>query len=327
MAFELPDYGLGSTNLSIRKFLLPDDDLEAVLRPPPILDKPSAWYGHIPFANWIVSKAEPKLLVELGTHAGVSYSTFCNAVLHSGLSTRCFAVDTWHGDHMAGYYGDEVYWNLSHFNETQFAAFSVLVRSKFDDALSRFEDGSIDLLHIDGLHTYEAVRHDFETWQPKLSDRAVVLFHDTNEYSPGFGVWSLWKELVGKYPSFEFRHSHGLGVLCYGKDAPPAVRSLADLEESDAARFRSWFQAIGEKWSSTSLLMGRNHAAEEANERARALQFKLDTLHTQIDRLQSDIREKDAIVHALRDSTSWRITAPMRAVIGGLRRSARARPS
>ena len=49
------------------------------------------------------------------------------------------------------------------------------VRCTFAEALQHFPDGSVDLLHIDGRHFYEDVKEDYESWLPKLSDRAVVL--------------------------------------------------------------------------------------------------------------------------------------------------------
>ena len=48
----------------------------------------SSWWSHVPFAHWLVHEARPRILVELGTHNGVSYSAFCQAVLLSGLTTR-----------------------------------------------------------------------------------------------------------------------------------------------------------------------------------------------------------------------------------------------
>lgn len=88
-----------------------------------------------------------------------------------GLDARCYAVDTWIGDAHAGYYNDNVKRNLSLYIDNVYGNRISMLRMTFEEALSQFEDGSIDLLHIDGLHSYEAVCHDFEAWAPKLSPR------------------------------------------------------------------------------------------------------------------------------------------------------------
>ena len=224
-------------------------DFHPPLWTPKLLDKPSAWWGHVPFAFWITEASRPRTLVELGTHYGVSYAAFCEAVAQSGLATRCYAVDSWKGDDQATYYGNEVYEGLRAFHDQNYASFSELIRVDFDAICNQFADASIDLLHIDGFHTYEAVRHDFETWRPKLTLRGVVLFHDTNVRRDQFGVWRLFDEVSKSRPSFEFLHSFGLGVLAVGPEAPEAVKLLCELtEDSEIASVREAFSSSGSIW-------------------------------------------------------------------------------
>jgi glycosyltransferase involved in cell wall biosynthesis len=213
------------------------------------IGEPSAWWRHVPFAHWVVRATRPETLVELGTHAGVSYSAFCHAVIQSRLPTRCWAIDTWAGDEHAGTYSEAVYSDIRDFNEKHYSSFSTLLRCRFDEALHSFVDKSIDLLHIDGLHTYEAVRHDFESWLPKLSDRGVILFHDTNVLERDFGVWRLFHELRERYPVFEFIHGHGLGVVGVGGQLPSDIRALLSIREPrDVSRVRQRFAWLGERW-------------------------------------------------------------------------------
>ena len=194
----------------------------------------SAWHGHVAFGHWITREIQPRQVVELGTHNGVSFASFCNAIGRCGIPAKCFAIDTWTGDSQTGIYGEHVYTDLFMFQQKHFGNFSALVRCSFDDACPRFGNGSIDLLHIDGLHTYEAVKHDFETWLPKLSTNAVVLFHDIDIRDADFGVWKLWDELSNRYPSFAFRHSAGLGVLAVGPVQTEAVRQLCQPRSAAA---------------------------------------------------------------------------------------------
>jgi len=229
------------------------------------LDPESAWNQHIPFAFWLMQAHLPSVFVELGTSRGTSYFSFCQAVAALGLPTRCFAVDTWQGDAHTGFYDESVFAHVHACNGPKYAGFSRLVRSSFDEALPHFADGSIDLLHIDGLHTYEACRHDFECWLPKLSRRAIVLFHDTNVRERGFGVFRLWAELAERYPHFEFVHEHGLGVLGVGEAFDAPVRELFAAADDAALTYevRSTF------WRLASAIRTELNLTASGEERAR----------------------------------------------------------
>ncbi|EQD40430.1 hypothetical protein B1A_16444, partial [mine drainage metagenome] len=97
--------------------------LEAASFVPDRMVFPNAWCGHLPFAFWLIDTLKPDNFVELGTHTGNSYLTFCQAVKQVGSDTRCFAVDTWEGDEHAGYYGEEVYTTLSDYHQPRYAQF------------------------------------------------------------------------------------------------------------------------------------------------------------------------------------------------------------
>jgi len=189
----------------------------------------SGWLGHAPFAFWITGALAPSRIVELGAHNGYSYFAFCQAVKKLGLPTKCVAIDTWEGDEHAGFYSDAVYQDVWRYNSERYSDFSRLMRMRFDQALESFEDGTVDLLHVDGRHRYEDVKEDFESWKPKLSDRAVVLFHDTNVRERDFGVYKYWEQIREEGRSFEFLHGHGLGVLGIGENIPDEVTALFDL--------------------------------------------------------------------------------------------------
>lgn len=105
---------------------------------------------------------------------------------------------------------------------------SVETRARVVEALA---GRPVDLLHIDGLHTYEACRSDFEMYAPLARDGGFIVIHDI-WHARDVGVQQFWAEIHRRTPtpfarSWAFHHWRpvqrngdgpmGIGVLLQGK--------------------------------------------------------------------------------------------------------------
>ncbi len=255
---------------------------------PSLIPSESAWIGHIPFAAWIMQEVQPKVFVELGSHFGHSYFSFCQAAKDYNLPTQCYAIDTWDGDEQAGFYDQSIFDFFKTYNNQHYSDFSQMLRMRFNEAVSHFSDGSIELLHIDGLHTYEAVRQDFETWLPKLAPDAVVLFHDTQVKERDFGVWKFWDALKNKYPShIEFPHAYGLGVMQLNHTNKTKQLSCLNTTPEHKKQLTEYFCTLGER--------------------------QLDRY-----RLNNEMNVLKKEIDQITNSSFWRLTMPLRSILNTL---------
>ena len=189
------------------------------------------WSMHLPFAYDLMREFRPKVFVELGVWKGESYFSFCQSAADHCIPTQCYGIDTWRGDVHMGDFDPEIGIEVAEYN-WRYSSFSKLLTTTFAEAVDQFADGTIDLLHIDGAHTYDDVKRDFEAWLPKVSVQGIVLFHDVVVHDRGFGVWRLWQEVAKPGQSFLFGFGYGLGVW---KKVP--------VVNSDSAWLRSLFEA------------------------------------------------------------------------------------
>lgn len=274
---------LNNTNLKASSFDI--DQYSLFLQRPLRLKSPIAWVKHIPFAYFAMEILKPKIFVELGVHTGNSYSAFCQAVSILKTKTACYGVDTWKGDEHAQFYDDSIFNELNEYNSIHYSEFSSLIRGTFDDALQYFSNNSIDLLHIDGFHTYEAVKHDFETWLPKMSNQGVILMHDTCVRANNFGVWKFFEELKQNFPTIEFLHGHGLGVVLVGNNIDKNfLRFVEAVRENDF--YLTFFAKLGDKIAD-EFIINEKDISNITNEKINNLNSEINSLKNEIDKEKS----------------------------------------
>ena len=186
----------------------------------------SAWLGHMKFAFFIVSLLKPSVIVDLGVDFG--HSTFSFASAQQGI---VFGIDSFEGDIQAGIKNTL---NIVNELKNDFVLQELLInnikfiKGYFDDIFNHF-DQTIDILHIDGLHTIEAVSNDYNKWITKTSNNAVILFHDVMSYPDSVG--KVFNDI--QYPKFYFTHSAGLGVVCKTQKLLNLILSNTEVPNKD----------------------------------------------------------------------------------------------
>ena len=202
----------------------------------PAMMRYSPWAGHRPFAYDYVANVRPACIVELGSYYGCSSFAFLQAVKDFGLSSAFWAVDTWEGDSFTeSDYREDICGQYRQIQDACFAGQKAhMLRMTFDEAAARFADASIDLLHIDGSHRYEDVRHDYASWKDKVKPDGAVFFHDIGEdllFGEPMGSHRFWQELKGREPlTVEFPFSFGLGILFFRRDVYENFLDRVDLQ-------------------------------------------------------------------------------------------------
>ena len=175
-------------------------------------EKPSAWIGHQNFAKWLVETIQPKITVDLGVDYG--HSTFYLAEMGIG---EVYGIDSFEGDDHAGVRDTLDYVTTTkekyEFNNITF------IKGYFDQVAKTW-DKQIDILHIDGFHTYDAVKYDYETWKDFLKEDSVVMFHDTDAFPE---VNKFFDELEMPH-KIKFNHSAGLGVASKNSEIIEKIR-------------------------------------------------------------------------------------------------------
>lgn len=289
------------------KWIITEPKFESDLINPQL--KFAYWEGHRDFVYDLINFVKPKLITELGSQYGCSLFTFCQSVKDNNLDTKIRAVDMWSGDIGAPDTGEEVFALVNKIKDTYFSNLDIkLYQMRFDDALPDFEDGSIDILHIDGGHTFEDVDHDLKTWLPKLSEDGIILFHDVySDIDDGSCVH--WRETKKKYSNFfDFEHSCGLGILF-----PKSDKWYNRIKESgffelykDVYFYRSKYKYVQNRFEELSgLYEERYKAIENQSEMIRERDDQIKgTEKLAIERLQAIehqsemIRERDEKIKA-----------------------------
>jgi predicted O-methyltransferase YrrM len=176
----------------------------------------SAWVLH-----GLVRAMKPRMVVEIGSASGFSTCVIGSALRANGEG-RLVAIDPhiatdWNDEGPADTFG-ALTRNLRRAGVTEFVE---VIRGNSADVALNWQK-PIDLLFIDGDHSYEGVKHDWTAFSRFVSDFGVVVFHDAlwdlrpvPQYArPHMGVPRFVDELrVAGFPVVTLERDFGLSLV------------------------------------------------------------------------------------------------------------------
>ena len=130
------------------------------------------------------------VLLEIGSYLGASTCFLAAAAQDIGGGARAHCVDTWQNEGMTEAPRDT--WGEFQANTRAYASCIIAHRGRSMDVANTFTE-HLDLLFIDGDHSYVACKADLEAWLPHLKYGGVLIMHD---YGWAEGVKRAVDEIV-----------------------------------------------------------------------------------------------------------------------------------
>lgn len=167
---------------------------------------PSAWKENAAFADWLIHRVEPDVVLDLGVDWG--HSTMCWA--NPGIGT-VYGVDTWEPNNYSsvGHNFDHFTQTFSHFKEHVIPNIRLL--KKDHRVAEQSWTRVVDIIHFDILHDYEGVKAEYHLWKKHVRANGVYVFHDLLSFPDGCG--KFFKQDLDM-PRVSFNNQYGLGVMC-----------------------------------------------------------------------------------------------------------------
>ncbi len=210
-------------------FIVEAGDNDEPIIPSAVFSAARTLYGcfqhprEIEAAIQVVHERRPKTVLEIGTAWGGSLFCWAQAADPEAL---LISVDLPGGDGGGGYSPDYI----PHFRNFLFAGQTLAARlgdshaSEMMREITNILDGRpVDFLFIDGDHSYEGVKADFEQYSPLVVPGGLVMFRDTCPQAvprPGnpIEVPRFWREVKTGYRHEEYigdvgQELMGIGVL------------------------------------------------------------------------------------------------------------------
>jgi len=125
-----------------------------------------------------------KMNLKVGVEIGVDKATFSQHILNRSKIEKYYCVDTWQDNFGSGFKPDyfakdgNVRFNEASSNLKDHIDRVMMMRMNSMEAVSKFEDNSLDFCYIDGDHSLEGIYEDVVHWTPKVKIGGIIAGHD-----------------------------------------------------------------------------------------------------------------------------------------------------
>ncbi len=143
---------------------------------------------------------KPRYILEIGTALGGTLFLFCRTAAENA---EIVSIDLPFGMGGGGYslIRKPLYQSVkTHQQSLHLIREDSHKQETLDEVKALFQGNALDLLFIDGDHTYNGVKQDFEMYSPLVKKGGIIVLHDIipSKYK-GSEVDTFWNEIQGRY--------------------------------------------------------------------------------------------------------------------------------